>query len=160
MYTGATTLRTPGQGSEFYSLREYVPGDPFKNINWKAFARTGDLMVNEKCRDAVTDLYILLDSRDIARIGTVLKNPLEMGTVSAASLAAFFLKRRDSVALAIFDDSLSYLQPDTGDKQYFKILSALAGVSPKGNMPLQAVTNSLSGRFSRRACVYHFLMRR
>ena len=26
----------PGQGSEFYSLREYVPGDPFKSINWKA----------------------------------------------------------------------------------------------------------------------------
>ena len=68
MYTGATTLRTPGQGSEFYSLREYVPGDPFKNINWKAFARTGDLMVNEKCRDAVTDLYILLDSRDVAEL--------------------------------------------------------------------------------------------
>ncbi|MGB2393126.1 MAG: DUF58 domain-containing protein, partial [Poseidonia sp.] len=59
MYTGATTLRTPGQGSEFYSLREYVPGDPFKNINWKAFARTGELMVNEKCRDAVTDLYLI-----------------------------------------------------------------------------------------------------
>ena len=154
MYTGATTLRIPGQGSEFYSLREYVPGDPFKNINWKAYARTGELMVNEKCRDAVTDLYLLLDSRDIARIGTVLKNPLEMGTVSAASLAAFFLKRRDSVALAIFDDTLSYLPPDTGDKQYFKILSALAGVSPKGAMPLQAVTNSLSGRFSRGSPVF------
>jgi uncharacterized protein (DUF58 family) len=154
MYTGATTLRTPGQGSEFYSLREYVPGDPFKNINWKAFARTGDLMVNEKCRDAVTDLYLILDSRDLARIGTVLKNPLEMGTVSAASLAAFFLKRRDSVALAIYDEKLSYLPPDTGDKQYFKILSALAGVTPKGAMPLQAVTNSLSGRFSRGSPVF------
>ena len=35
MYTGAMTLRTPGPGSEFYSLREYVPGDPFKIINWK-----------------------------------------------------------------------------------------------------------------------------
>ena len=154
MYTGATTLRTPGQGSEFYSLREYVPGDPFKNINWKAFARTGDLMVNEKCRDAVTDLYLILDSRDLARIGTVLKNPLEMGTVSAASLAAFFLKRRDSVALAIYDEKLSYLPPDTGDKQYFKILSALAGVRPQGAMPLQAVTNSLSGRFSRGSPVF------
>ena len=157
MYTGATTLRTPGQGSEFYSLREYVPGDPFKNINWKAFARTGDLMVNEKCRDAVTDLYILLDSRDIARIGTVLKNPLEMGTVSAASLAAFFLKRRDSVALAIFDDSLSYLPPDTGDKQYFKILSALAGVSPKATSRNKFLERSFQ---SRKPCVYHFLMRR
>ncbi|MDP6639611.1 MAG: DUF58 domain-containing protein [Candidatus Poseidoniaceae archaeon] len=154
MYTGATTLRTPGPGTEFYSLREYVPGDPFKNINWKAFARTGELMINEKCRDAVTDVYIILDSRDISRIGTVLKNPLEMGTVAAASIASFFLKRRDSVSLSIYDDKLSYLQPDTGDKQYFKILSSLAGVTPKGEMPLQAVTNSIAPRFSRGSPVF------
>ena len=125
MYTGAMTLRTPGPGSEFYSLREYVPGDPFKIINWKAFARTGIMMVNEKCRDAVTDVFILLDSRDISRIGTVLKNPLEMGTVAAASLASYFIKRRDSVALAVYDDTLSYLPADGGDKQYFKVLSSL-----------------------------------
>ena len=79
MYTGATTLKTPGQGMEFYSLREYLPGDAFRMINWKAFARTGELMVNEKTRDAVTDVFIILDIRDVARIGTVLKNPLEMG---------------------------------------------------------------------------------
>ena len=154
MYTGATTLRTPGPGTEFYSLREYVPGDPFKNINWKAFARTGDLMINEKCRDAVTDLYIILDSRDIARIGTVLKNPLEMGTVAAASLASFFIKRRDSVSLTIYDEKLSFLPPDTGDKQYFKILSGLASVEAKGSMPLQAVTNALSPRMSRGSPVF------
>ena len=58
------------------------------------------------------------------------------------------------MALAIYDEKLSYLPPDTGDKQYFKILSALAGVRPKGAMPLQAVTNSLSGRFSRGSPVF------
>ena len=154
MYTGATTLRTPGPGTEFFSLREYVPGDPFKIINWKAFARTGQLIVNEKCRDAVTDVFILVDSRDISRIGTVLKNPLEVGTVAAASLASYFIKPRDSVALAVYDDRLSFLPPDTGDKQYFKILSSLAGVAPKGAMPLQAVTNALSSRFSRGSPVF------
>ena len=77
-----------------------------------------------------------------------------MSTVSAASLAAFFLKRRDSVALGIYGEKLSYLPPDTGDKQYFKILSALAGVTAQGEMPLQAVTNSLSGRFSRGSPVF------
>jgi uncharacterized protein (DUF58 family) len=49
---------------------------------------------------------------------------------------------------------LAYLPPDTGDKQYFKILSSLAGVKPEGAMPLQAVTNSLSGRFSRGSPVF------
>ena len=41
--------------------------------------RTGDLMVNEKVRDAVTDVHILFDTRDISRIGTVLKDPLKWG---------------------------------------------------------------------------------
>ena len=154
MYTGATVLRSPGPGTEFYALREYFPGDPFKNINWKAFARAGKLMINEKCRDAVTDVFIILDSRDVSRIGTVLKNPLEMGSVAAASLASFFIQRRDSVALAVYDDHLSYLPADSGDKQYFKILSSLAGVVPRGNMPLQAVTNALAPRFSRGSPIF------
>ena len=113
MYSGATTLRTPGQGTEFYALRQYVPGDPFKNINWKAFARTGDLMINEKCRDAVTDIYIILDSRDISESAPFSKTPLEVSTVAAASLASFFLKRRDSVSLIIYDEKVSFLPPDT-----------------------------------------------
>ena len=49
-------------------------------------------MVNEKVRDAVTDVHILFDTRDISRIGTVLKNPLEMGAVATASVSNHFIK--------------------------------------------------------------------
>ena len=154
MYTGATTLKTPGQGMEFYALREYFPGDSFRSINWKAFARTGDLMVNEKTRDAVTDVFIILDTRDVARIGTVLKNPLEMGTVAAASIANYFIKRRDSVSLVTYGERMDFLPPETGDKQHYKVLSQLAAVESKGSMPLQAVTNTLSPRISRGSPVF------
>ena len=149
MYTGATTLKTPGPGMEFYSLREYLPGDAFRSINWKAFARTGELMVNEKTRDAVTDVFIILDTRDVSRIGTVLKNPLEMGTIAAASVSNYFIRRRDSVALVTYGDKMDYLPPETGDKQGYKVLSNLAAVRAKGSMPLQAVTNAMSSRMSR-----------
>jgi len=154
MYTGATTLKTPGQGMEFYALREYFPGDSFRSINWKAFARTGELMVNEKTRDAVTDVFIILDTRDVARIGTVLKNPLEMGTVAAASIANYFIKRRDSVSLVTYGERMDFLPPETGDKQHYKVLSQLAAVQSKGSMPLQAVTNALSPRISRGSPVF------
>ena len=154
MYTGATTLKTPGQGMEFYALREYFPGDSFRSINWKAFARTGELMVNEKPRDAVTDVFIILDTRDVARIGTVLKNPLEMGTVAAASIANYFIKRRDSVSLVTYGERMDFLPPETGDKQHYKVLSQLAAVESKGSMPLQAVTNALSPRISRGSPVF------
>ena len=154
MYTGATTLKTQGQGMEFYALREYFPGDSFRSINWKAFARTGELMVNEKTRDAVTDVFIILDTRDVARIGTVLKNPLEMGTVAAASIANYFIKRRDSVSLVTYGERMDFLPPETGDKQHYKVLSQLAAVESKGSMPLQAVTNALSPRISRGSPVF------
>jgi uncharacterized protein (DUF58 family) len=154
MYTGATTLKTPGPGMEFYALREYFPGDSFRSINWKAFARTGELMVNEKTRDAVTDVFIILDTRDVARIGTVLKNPLEMGAVAAASIANYFIKRRDSVSLVTYGERMDFLPPETGDKQHYKVLSQLAAVESKGSMPLQAVTNALSPRISRGSPVF------
>ena len=154
MYTGATTLKTPGPGMEFYSLREYLPGDAFRSINWKAFARTGELMVNEKTRDAVTDVFIILDTRDVSRIGTVLKTPLEMGTIAAASVSNYFIRRRDSVALGTYGDKMDYLPPETGDKQGYKVLSNLAAVRAKGSMPLQAVTNAMSSRMSRGSPVF------
>ena len=154
MYTGATTLKTPGPGMEFYSLREYLPGDAFRSINWKAFARTGELMVNEKTRDAVTDVFIILDTRDVSRIGTVLKNPLEMGTIAAASISNYFIRRRDSVALVTYGDKMDYLPPETGDNQGYKVLSNLAAVRAKGSMPLQAVTNAMSSRMSRGSPVF------
>ena len=154
MYTGATTLKTPGPGMEFYSLREYLPGDAFRSINWKAFARTGELMVNEKTRDAVTDVFIILDTREVSRIGTVLKNPLEMGTIAAASVSNYFIRRRDSVALVTYGDKMDYLPPETGDKQGYKVLSNLAAVRAKGSMPLQAVTNAMSSRMSRGSPVF------
>ena len=154
MYTGATTLRTPGPGMEFYSLREYLSTDSLRSINWKAYARTGDLMVNQKTRDAVTDVFVILDTREVSRIGTVLKNPLEMGTVAASSLANHFLKRKDSVALVTYGSKMDYLPPDTGDKQHYKILSRLASVSAAGSMPLQAVTNALAPRISRGSPVF------
>jgi len=154
MYTGATTLRTPGPGMEFYSLREYLSTDSMRSINWKAFARTGDLMVNQKTRDAVTDFFIILDTREVSRIGTVLKNPLEMGSSAAASISSHFLKRKDSVSLVTYGERMDFLPADSGDKQNYKILSRLSSVYPSGSMPLQAVTNALAPRISRGSPVF------
>ena len=41
---GLHRLRSRGQGTEYESLRDYTPGDEFKNINWKASARRGRLI--------------------------------------------------------------------------------------------------------------------
>ena len=92
-------------------------------------------MVNEKVRDAVTDVHILFDTRDISRIGTVLKNPLEMGAVATASVSNHFIRRRDAVSLTTYGRRMDHLPAEAGDKQQYKILSLLAGVSAGEQCP-------------------------
>ena len=76
-FTGAVNIRNPGEGSNFYKLREYIPGDPMKKVNWKATARQdGKMMVNEFEKDAVSDIIIIVDSRKISETGPVSRNSL------------------------------------------------------------------------------------
>ena len=42
IFTGAVNIRNPGEGSNFYNLREYIPGDPMKKVNWAATAKSYD----------------------------------------------------------------------------------------------------------------------
>ena len=74
IFTGAVNIRQPGEGSNFYNLREYIPGDPMRKVNWKAYARSGKMMVNEFERDAVSDIILIVDSRSFSATGPVSRN--------------------------------------------------------------------------------------
>ncbi len=143
IFTGAVNIRQPGPGSEFYSLREYFDGDSFRAINWNAYARSGKLMVNERERDAVSDIILIVDSRAIAETGPVSRNALVYSTRAAASLARYFLSRRDSVGLIVYGDEVVSVDRDTGKKQLYVILTKLAGAMARGNTPLQVVVNRI-----------------
>ena len=143
IFTGAVNIRQPGPGSEFYSLREYFDGDSFRAINWAAYARSGKLMVNERERDAVSDVIIIVDSRAVAETGPVSRNALVYSTRAAASLAKYFLGRRDSVGVIVYGDEVVSVDRDTGKKQLYVILTKLAGAVARGNIPLQVVVNRI-----------------
>ena len=78
LYQGAMPIYSIGEGSQFYSLREFLPGDSMRKVNWKALARTGRMMVNETERENIIDIYMLLDARGVSGVGTPTDNPLEM----------------------------------------------------------------------------------
>jgi uncharacterized protein (DUF58 family) len=153
LFPGASKVKQPGPGSEFFLIRNYVPGDPFKNINWKAYARTGDLLVNEKEREAVADIVIMLDARATSGTGTLGHNALIYGSRAAATLTNFFIKRRDSVALIVFGEKLLSIKPSQGTKQLYEILTALAGAEPNGNLPMKGVAEVSSPYMPRRSPV-------
>jgi uncharacterized protein (DUF58 family) len=153
LYPGASKVKQPGPGSEFFLIRDYAPGDPFKSINWKAYAKTGKLLVNEKEREAVSDIMIIVDARAASATGTDGRNALLSSTRAAATLTNYFLKRRDSVGLVIYGEKLLMIKQGQGQKQLFEILTALANAEPKGSLPLQGVVDVGAPYFPKRSPV-------
>ena len=143
MYQGAMPLRRIGTSGEFYGIREYFPGDDFKNINWRVFGRTRKLMVNQFEREDISDVMIILDAREITGTGTVLRNPLNYSCRAVASLVSFFLRSRNRVGLITYGETVNVISPDTGERHLYRILTALAEVKPAGSLGLHTVLGDL-----------------
>jgi uncharacterized protein (DUF58 family) len=143
MYQGALPIRRIGTSGEFYGIREYFPGDDFKNINWRVFGRTRKLMVNQFEREDISDLMLVLDAREISGTGTILRNPLNYSCRAAAALTSFFLRSRNRVGLTIYGQTVDVIPPDTGERHLYRILTALAEVKAAGSLGLHTVLGDL-----------------
>ena len=143
MYQGALPIRRIGTSGEFYGIREYFPGDDFKNINWRVFGRTRKLMVNQFEREDISDVMLVLDAREISGTGTILRNPLNYSCRAAASLTSFFLRSRNRVGLTIYGETVDVIPPDTGERHLYRILTALAEVKAAGSLGLHTVLGDL-----------------
>src|SRR5262249_60392091 len=55
-------VRVPGASTEFERLRDYLPDDEFRHINWKATARRGQPIVNQYEAERSQNLVVLLDA--------------------------------------------------------------------------------------------------
>ena len=143
MYQGALPIRRIGTSGEFYGIREYLPGDDFKNINWRVFGRTRKLMVNQFEREDISDLMLVLDAREITGTGTILRNPLNYSCRAVASLVSFFLRARNRVGLIIYGEGVEVIPPDTGERHLYRILTALAEAKSSGALGLHTVLGDL-----------------
>lgn len=93
--------------NEFRELREYVPGDPPRRINWKATARrvgTGESevpLVNETEWEGKKSVYILVDGASKLSVGTNIEDAREHAADAALSMMELYLKRGYQVALSM-----------------------------------------------------------
>jgi len=143
LLSGAMPLNVIGAGTEFYSLREFLPGDSLRSVNWKALAKKGKMMVNETVREDVMDVILLLDAREVSAVGGGKDTPLEMSCRAAATYAKQLLDERNNVALMIYGESIERIDLDRGEHHLFKILTALSSAAPKGNLKLEIVMKDM-----------------
>lgn len=121
--TGSEVARVRAEGLEFADTRPYVSGDLVRSVNWRATARRGSLLVNERHPERNADVVIFLDSFAEAR--ATVEGTLERAVRTAATLANRFLERRDRVGLVAFGGILRWLEPGGGMLQRYRLVDAL-----------------------------------
>jgi uncharacterized protein (DUF58 family) len=129
-YAGMVKANRGGSGLDFYGCRAYVSGDEVRRINWRAYGRRGELVVNEYEQEQIADVTVILDARQRAHTQSGAEGTFPHAVRAAASLAAHFLARSNGVGLLIYGDFLNWTLPGYGKIQRERILDALARACP------------------------------
>jgi uncharacterized protein (DUF58 family) len=129
-FTGSEVARVKGDGIEYADIRDFVPGDRVRSINWRASARRQTLVVNERHPERNTDVVLFVDSFVDVHGGD--RSTLEDAVRAGSALATRYLERRDRVGLVGFGGVLRWLQPGMGTTQRYRLIETMleTGVEP------------------------------
>ncbi|MBS1921709.1 MAG: DUF58 domain-containing protein [Bacteroidetes bacterium] len=123
---GVKRIRKIGHSMEFEQIKEYVRGDDYRTINWKATARKSDLMVNNYTDERSQQVYCLINK------GRVMKMPFDGMTLldhainSSLVLSNIALVKQDKAGLITFAENLdTFLPADKKPTQMNLVLESL-----------------------------------
>jgi uncharacterized protein (DUF58 family) len=121
---GEHPARVPGEGVEFAGLREYVPGDRQRQINWPASTRLGRLMVNTFAAERSQDVVLLVDTTsDVGEPGS---SALDLALRGASAAARAYLEARDRVGMIVYQWGGSlWRSPGLGKRQQYRIVETM-----------------------------------
>lgn len=116
-----------GIGSEFFSIREYVPGDEMRRINWKATARYLTPMANEFEGEKSGDIIIVVDGFKESNVGDFERNTLRNSVRAATSLASDLISDQNRVGLLVLGEVINWVYPKASRDQIYRIMNHLMG---------------------------------
>jgi len=158
---GRTAQITPNAAG----VRDYLPGDSFNRISWRATARTGRMMVKEFELDPTADVWLVLDMDGRSHIQGQIQGPSaesddpiarlllnsteEYAVTVTSSLARQFLNQNRTVGLVAVGQHREILPTDRGARQLMKIMEALAVLRAEGRQSLPELLVTEAARFGR-----------
>ncbi|PWI10246.1 DUF58 domain-containing protein [Streptomyces sp. NWU339] len=129
---GRTSVLTRGEGTEFDSLREYVPGDDTRSIDWRATARQSAVAVRTWRPERDRHILLVLDTgrTSAGRVGDIPR--LDASMDAALLLAALASRAGDRVALLAHDRRLRALvQGRSAGDVLPSLVNAMATLEPE-----------------------------
>lgn len=153
--SGAYNSKFRGGGIEFSEVREYVPGDDVKRIDWNVSARHNSLFVKEFVEENELNIYLILDLSASNDFGFI-KSKLDLSFEVAVSLMFLALKNNDKLGLGIFTDKLEKFIPSKkGKKQLLRIIKELIDYTPKSKKTdIMESLSTLNNKLKRKSVIY------
>lgn len=122
-HLGLHVGRARGSGTEFAELRRYHTGDDVREVNWRASARSGALMVSQRYRDQAVDVVLLVDH--LSERGRYDRQLADAAVRGGAAVLRAHLAVGDRVGLVLFGSVTRWIAPATGEAQRQRLLDQL-----------------------------------
>ncbi len=125
-FQGLKKLRRIGHSYEFEQIKNYVRGDDYRSINWKATGRAGELMVNQYEDERAQQVYSVIDKSRVMRMPFNGLSLMDYAINTSLVISNVAIKKYDRAGLITFSDKLgTILKADSQAAQLNKILQAL-----------------------------------
>ncbi len=156
---GIHAQRQVGKGREFEQLREYIPGDGFEDIHWKATARRGEPVTKIYQVERTQEVYVLIDAsrlsgREVLDAEGKRKTSQLERFINAAMVLALVAERQgDHFGLLTFDDRVRhFLHARNGKAHFDACREAVYTIEPKHvNPDFEEVCTFIRLRMPKRA---------
>ena len=130
---GAYHSSFKGRGMEFAEVREYVPGDDVRTIDWNVSARMGHPFVKKFTEERELTVVLLVDASASGRFGTEPSTKLQMAAEISALLTFSALRNNDRVGLLLFTDEVElFLPPRKGREHGLRVLREVLAFEARG----------------------------
>jgi uncharacterized protein (DUF58 family) len=112
-----------GRGMDFDRVRNYVPGDDVRTIDWNVTARTGEPHIKLFTEERELTILLMIDISASSDFGSVADSKRELAAEAAGVLAASAIRNRDKVGLILFSDAVElYIPPGKGRMHIMRLI--------------------------------------
>lgn len=131
-YVGERAANYAGRGLVFKDHSMYSPGDDFKAIDWKVFARTDKLFVKRYEEERNLVVHVIMDFSGSMAFGEKTSKS-DYASMFGLGFAYMALKNNEKFVISTFSEALELFQPRKGRSQVASLLQYLNKKKPKGN---------------------------
>ena len=145
-----------GRGMTFSEVREYIPGDDVRSIDWNVTAKTGKPHIKVFEEERELSVLLLIDVSSSGVFGSKNELKIDVAVEIAAMLSFSAIKNNDKVGLALFSDKIEkYIPPKKGKKHVLRLITDIVNHDFGSNQKRTSIKNAIdfANKISKRKSV-------